>query len=368
MDDPRARFVDSAAAIASTIELWPALIVRKEEIDAEIERLAGMPAPANGRRSSLVVHPRATAPGLGLAPGIRVTLDVLNPGERTHPIRHNSTQVVFCIGGRGYAVVAGKKIEFEQFDVWNTPSMATYWHVNDGDLSQVRLTYSNAALLEKMNVYVTDDAPPEDGFASKDASPDQSTESARRNPFGTFRLTDDGAYLMPYEQLISPEAVESKVLHWPWRLVKQHLDELTALGKSYVGRRLYLLFNPATGRTNGTTQNFFATITIRPPKIVDRPHRHTSAAINYYFAGSGHSVVEGRRYDWKAGDLMFSAPGWGVHNHASHDEPVYELTIQDSPLHIAMESLLWQEDLRRPFRVLGAQQGFSTNRTDDPTA
>ena len=59
---------------------------------------------------------------------------------------------------------------------------------------------------------------------------------------------------------------------------------------------------------------------------------------------------------------MLSAPGWGVHNHASYDEPVYELTIQDQPLHIAMESLLWQENLKKPLAVLGVEEGFDTNR------
>ena len=64
----------------------------------------------------------------------------------------------------------------------------------------------------------------------------------------------------------------------------------------------------------------------------------------------------------KAGDLMLSAPGWAVHNHASYDEYVYELTVQDQPLNIAMESLLWQENLKTPMAVLGQQEGFSTNR------
>jgi gentisate 1,2-dioxygenase len=41
---------------------------------------------------------------------------------------------------------------------------------------------------------------------------------------------------------------------------------------------------------------------------------------------------------------------------------VYELTIQDSPLHIAMGSLLWQEDLAHPPEVLGLSGGFETNR------
>ena len=74
------------------------------------------------------------------------------------------------------------------------------------------------------------------------------------------------------------------------------------------------------------------------------------------------SVIEGNRYEWKAGDLMLTAPGWAIHNHSSKDEDVYELTIQDSPLHIGMGSLLWQEDLKRPARALGAEAGFATNR------
>lgn len=105
-----------------------------------------------------------------------------------------------------------------------------------------------------------------------------------------------------------------------------------------------------------------STSQVRPPKIVDRPHRHVSAAINYYFAGSGYSSVAGNRYEWTAGDLMLSAPGWAVHNHASYDDYVYELTVQDQPLNIHMESLLWQEDLKYPGTILGSEVGFATNR------
>jgi len=53
---------------------------------------------------------------------------------------------------------------------------------------------------------------------------------------------------------------------------------------------------------------------------------------------------------------MFSAPGWAVHNHASLDEDVYELTIQDSPLNIWMGSLLWQESLDQPIESLGGER------------
>ncbi|MGE0743908.1 MAG: cupin domain-containing protein [Rhodospirillales bacterium] len=359
-------FMDRTGWTAPDMKLWPPVVIPKSAIDDEIGRLSALPRPANGRRHSLIVHPQWQELGVGpgLAPGIRVTLEVLNPGEQSAPIRHNSTQVNFCILGGGHSIVGGKRIDFKQYDVYNFPSMLTYRHVNDTDQVQARFSYSNAPLLEKMNVHIIDEAPPAEleavgGESHEEAHADDPT---RKSPYGTFQLTDDGAWLMPYEILINPPSVESKALHWPWQTVKAELDKLVALGKDYKGRRLYLLWNPMTGRTNGTTPNFFATMTIRPGKIVDRPHRHISAAINYYFAGSGRSTVDGKVYEWSAGDLMLSAPGWGVHNHASYDDPVYELTIQDQPLNIMMESLLWQEDLKLPFHVLGAETGFDTNR------
>jgi gentisate 1,2-dioxygenase len=353
-------FLDRTGAAPTAPELWPAVVIPKEAIDAEVARLASSPRPANGRRRSLIVHP-ANRLSHGLAPGIEVALDVLLPGERTVPYRQNSTQVNFVISGAGHSVIGGKRFAVDLHDVWNTPSMHTYWHGNDGKDVLVRLTYSNAPLLETINVHYAEENPPAVEAVKHEEVSDED-KKRRVSPYGTFQLTEDGAQLMPYEALINPPTVESKALHWPWKMVKPELDKLEALGKDYVGRRLYLLYNPMTGRTNGCTPSFFATITIRPPKIVDRPHRHSSAAINYYFHGTGRSTVEGKVYEWKAGDLMLSAPGWAVHNHASHDDYVYELTVQDQPLHIAMESLLWQESLKMPFAVLGQQEGFGTNK------
>ena len=341
-------------------EWWPVTITR-EMFEAEIERLASLPRPANGRRQVQFVHPSANPATPGLNPGVRVTLDVLLPGEETAPVRHNSTQVNFCIRGSGRTVVGGRQIAFRQYDVWNHPSYLPYRHINDGTTLQARLTYSNAPLLEMLRVHLVDENPPLQADISV-VGEDQGLAAHDASPFGIFPIDDYGAQLMPYEILINPPAVESRAHHWPWTVVQENLDQLVALGKDYVGRRLYLMYNPMTARSNGTTPNFFATMTMRPPGIIDRPHRHVSSAINYYFAGSGYSVVEGQRYEWRAGDLMVSAPGWAVHNHASYAEPVYELTVQDQPLHIMMESLMWQESLKAEAVILGSNTGFTTNR------
>ena len=354
------KFIDRSGMASVGLNLIPAALIKKAQIDSEIERLANLPAPANGRRISLIASPE-TGVGNGLTYSTAVSLCVLKPGEQTKPIRHNSSLVDFCIHGGGHSIINGQRIEFKQYDVWTTTPWAIYQHFNDTNELQVRLSYSNSALLEKLNVHIVDDDP-QIGREAEDVASEEAVDPTKLSPFGTFQLTEDGAFLMPYEKLISPDHVEVKPLHWPWEGVKAELDKLRALGKSYAGRRLYLMYDPTTGRTNGTTPTFFATITIRPAKIVDRPHRHVSAAINYYFQGSGYSTVEGQRYEWEAGDLMLSAPGWAVHNHASEDEDVYELTIQDQPLHLALGSLLWHEDLRREPKLLGLTNGFATNR------
>jgi len=354
------KFIDRSGMASVGLNLIPAALIKKAQIDSEIERLANLPVPANGRRISLIASPE-TGVGNGLTYSTAVSLCVLKPGEQTKPVRHNSSLVDFCIHGGGHSIINGQRIEFSQYDVWTTTPWSIYQHFNDTNELQVRLSYSNSALLEKLNVHIVDDDP-RIGREAEDVALEEAVDPTKLSPFGTFQLTDDGAFLMPYEKLISPDHVEVKPLHWPWERVKAELDKLRALGSSYAGRRLYLMYDPTTGRTNGTTPTFFATITIRPAKIVDRPHRHVSAAINYYFQGSGYSTVEGRRYEWEAGDLMLSAPGWAVHNHASRDEDVYELTIQDQPLHLALGSLLWHEDLRREPKLLGLTNGFATNR------
>ena len=351
-------FVDQSGAAPRPVEWWDPIVVKREDIEAEVERLSSLPAPDDGRRRSLIVHPQATEPGLGLAPGVEVALEVLLPGESTTAIRHNSTSVGFCVRGTGEATIGEKTFAFDQYDVWCTPSMAPYTYTNTGTEPHVRLAYSNAPLLEKMRVHVveTDFPPPEPRTAGAAA--------ARDSDIDHLIDLEDGAQLLSYERLVNPPVIESKPLHWPWAEVKSRLDKLHALGESYRGRRLYLMYNPATGRTNGTTFSFFATMCLRPANIVDRPHRHVAAAINYFFSGEGDSLVAGKRYEWRAGDLMLTAPGWAIHRHASHGEDVYELTIQDSPLNLAMDSLLWQEDLKHPPRLLGTSEGFSTNKNE----
>ena len=356
-DDPiRAEFVDQSGRTPSTYRPLKPLIVTKAEIDAEIERLAAM--PFRGSRRSEIVNPALRQSG-SMYPAVTISLNVLLPGERTVPHRHNSAVVNFAAHGSGTSLIGGRSIEWNQYDTWTTPPWMVHQHINDTDEIQVRLSYSNSGLLDLLGVHVYED--------SEDLDPNQPLgdplAELERSQRGEV-ISEDGASLLTYEQLISPEPPYQPSLHWPYPVIHERLQALRALGQEYKGRRLYLMYDPSTGRSQGTTATFFATITMRPAGIIDEPHRHTSAAVNYIWAGRGWSIVGGKRYEWGAGDLMLTAPGWMNHGHASHKgEDVYELTIQDSPLQIAIGSLLWVENLREDrTEALGVTKGYDTNR------
>jgi gentisate 1,2-dioxygenase len=353
--------VDVSGAPIREQTFWPTVVLPKAAIDAEIERLASSPRPANGRRASSVNHPMNTGPVPAYAPGIDVHIEVLKPGEQTAPVMRSSSMVDMCIRGSGVVQIGAREFRAEKFDVWNTPSMEPYTYRNDGQDLFVRLSYSNAPLLERLEVHYIDPNPaasaqsgPATGGAA--AAQHRARDAAKPIPIGK-----DGAQMLGYEWLIDIDTVESKPLHWPWKEVAPHLENVYGMDVAYTGRHLYVLYNPATERRIGTSHSFFATIAKLPPGKVDRPHRHSSAAINYIMWGNGKSVVNGEKVEWQEGDLHFSAPGWSVHNHASRDQGFIALTIQDHPLHIAMESLLWQETLKDPILKLGSNDGIETN-------
>ncbi|WP_192805211.1 cupin domain-containing protein [Noviherbaspirillum aerium] len=339
---------------------WQTVVLPRAAIEAEVERLASIARPANGRRAASVNHPMNTGPVPCFAPGIDVAIMVLKPGEETTPDLRNSSRVDICIRGTGVVKTGNKEFRVEKYDVWNTPSMQPQVVRNDGQDLMVRLSYSNAPLLERLEVHYVNENPQIAGQSDEGrelaANQRRAREASKPIPIGS-----DGAQMLGYEWLVDIDTIDSKALHWPWKEVEPHLGNVYSMDLGYTGRHLYVLYNPATERRIGTSPSFFATIAKLPPGKVDKPHRHTSAAINYIMWGHGKSAVNGQKIEWQEGDLHFSAPGWSIHNHASREQGFMALTIQDHPLHIANESLLWQETMKSPILKLGTDYGIQTN-------
>jgi gentisate 1,2-dioxygenase len=348
-----ARMVDLSGEPASTPQPWAPIKIARAEIEAEIDRLASAPRPANGRRVSRIVHPSATAPGLGLAPGISVAVEVLNPGEEAAPLRENAHRVEIGIAGAGRIDTGDGGIALAHLDVANLPSMKPFRFRNDSGEVWARLSYSNAALLEQLGVHYAEDVREVETHAAVQVGDDAYTRTTAPD----IAIGENGARLRGYEHLVDIEVVDSRALHWPWAEVSGHLSGTLGDGK----RTIMALYNPASQRRQGATHNFFVTATSmpagRPPRPRGPGHRHASAAINYHVAGTGFSTVDGQDVSWEAGDLLLSAPGWLEHAHYEGPDGIAVYTVQDHPLHIGMESLVWQEEMDGPVLALGSEAG-----------
>src|SRR5690606_19957028 len=104
---------------------------------------------------------------------------------------HSSSAISFCVSGGGGVTIDGHRREFSRYDTWNIPALSTYWHDNETGEPQVRLTYSNAALLEKLGVHWVDPAP--DPAAAADGDGDR---VAPPNTSPEVRDIGGGAFLM----------------------------------------------------------------------------------------------------------------------------------------------------------------------------
>lgn len=340
-------------------EAWEAFLVSKEEIDAEIKRLSQAPLPASGCRSSSFVHPRVKDGIPSFTPVTEVFLTVLNPGERTTVRRGNYLLLDTSILGGGRASIDAKHFQTQTSDVWTVPSMKSYYYENNTDEIWAWLSYSNAALLRRIGAYWAEDNLPEP--QQKQAHIAIENEQYTRKTGPIHPLASTKAELRGYEHLTDIEPLPNPPLHWVWNDMTEYLPIHAGDNKDPNKRSIWLLYNPATERRQGTTLVHFACYTAIPPGMPpyagDRGHFHTSASINYHRTGHGYSVVGGKRVDWKAGDLLLSAPSWIEHAHYFGDDGCTVLTVQDHPMHIALGALLWQENLNDPILSLGNEEG-----------
>jgi gentisate 1,2-dioxygenase len=339
---------------------WEPFLVPKEVLDEQAMALAKGPMPASGFRSVSIVHPRANDGIPSFTPVTEITLNVLNPGEKTPLRRGNYSLLETLISGHGTAHV-GDGFDVSLHDVWTVPSMKAYQHENNSDGMMVWLTYSNAALLRRIGSYWADPSPEpaRPPVVSAETADLESRYNRKTGP--AYVLPTTGAHLRGYEYLTDIEPVPNPPLHWAWQDMEPYLPMRRGDNNDPKKRNIWLMYNPATERRQGTTPAYFATYggaaPGTPPYAGKRGHFHTSASINYHTRGFGYSIVDGKRIDWKAGDLLFSAPSWLEHAHYTGEEGWTVLTVQDHPLQISLGSLLWQENPDQQIFSLGNEEG-----------
>ena len=88
--------------------------------------------------------------------------------------------------------------------------------------------------------------------------------------------------------------------------------------------------DPTTGAPVFKTITFFVQM-LRPGERT-QPLKQTSSLLVAPFEGRGHSIVDGKRHDWKQFDTL-AVPGgaWCEHVNGSDHDPVFLFVASDEP-------------------------------------
>ncbi len=120
---------------------------------------------------------------------------------------------------------------------------------------------------------------------------------------------------------IKPQPPDAPFI-WRWREVEPLLHRSVGeVSINDIERRALIMAHPAFGAETTTTSTLLAAFTVLDPGERARPHRHTGAAIRFATRAEGAvTIVNGRRCEMKAGDLILTPPMvWHGHiNESDH--------------------------------------------------
>ena len=157
---------------------------------------------------------------------------------------------------------------------------------------------------------------------------------------------------------IRPQAQDAPFL-WRWRDIEPFLHRSVAeVSINDIERRALILAHPAFGGETTTTSTLLAAFTVLDPGDRARPHRHTGAAIRFATRAEGAAtIVNGRRCEMKAGDLILTPPMcWHGHINES-DHRIIWFDAANMPLIRALDAHFFEPGDPRNNAVLAGRRG-----------
>jgi 1-hydroxy-2-naphthoate dioxygenase len=268
---------------------------RWHDIRAKLERACEvMPDSLTARRNISFVNP-GFQPGRGVTTHtITAGMQIVKPREVAETHRHTIAALRFSIlGGDGvYTVVDGRACPMEPYDLVFTPAWSWHDHHNETDAPAVWLDVLDSPLVLSLNQIFFE-----------------------RNPGRT--------------QAIAERSDGSGAVRFPWRRVREQLDERRGGGPSAGIAIPYL--DPRTGRS--PLPALRCSIRLLRPGEETASHRQTSSVLHFVIQGDGVTVAGDCELAWGQHDTL-AIPNWTTHRHLnlSRTEEALLFTVDDSPL------------------------------------
>ncbi|WP_406164021.1 cupin domain-containing protein [Streptomyces canus] len=256
---------------------------------------------------------------LSAAVGLLYTgLQIMNPGESMTAHRHAASALRFVIEGEGaWTIVEGDRLKVGPGDFAITPNGTWHEHGNESDENPV--IWQDGLDIPLVNAL---DANFYEVHPDLYQVPGRVINTSLLEHGGGILKPDGRRWNKPYSPLLA----------YPWEQTHEAVTDLAEVsdGSPYDGIIMEYV-NPVTGGSVMPTMG--AHMQLLRPAEVTKAHRHTGSVIYQVAEGRGHSIIGGRRFDWKKNDI-FCVPSWAWHEHANDDpaEGAFLFSFNDFPM------------------------------------
>ncbi len=226
--------------------------------------------------------------------GIQVT----RPGESTSAHKHKASALRFIMEGEGgYTVVDGNKITFEVNDFVITPNST--WHEHGVTENGKTCIWQDGLDIPLANALEANDYAVLDGKQELNVPVNYSPITYGLSGILIANKVWDKAY--------------SPLFKFEWKKVYPALLATAEVNELNPFDGIIMQYsNPLTG--GHVMQTMGASMQLLPKSFKGKAHKHTGSFVYQCAKGSGYSIIDGKRYDWKERDI-FCVPSWAWHEH-----------------------------------------------------
>ncbi len=315
---------DEIKQLMGTQKALPFLWSYKDDIAPILQRSAELIHMDDSERRSLILVNPGLSPRRATVSTMYTAYRLNDPNEVMPPHRHSPSAIRFGLTGRSnFTGVEGEDITFGPGDMVLTPIDAWHNHGNMGDEPAVNLSVLDLPLVETLNAVYFEHDYAESGVAKK-------VQSARFPSDYSARVYGAGGLRPRFIDHHRGSGLSSPMYVYRWDAMREQLERFKDWDGDPYEALMIEYVDPLTGGPVFKTITFFAQM-LRPGERT-RPLRQTASLLAAPFQGSGHSIVDGKRFDWTEFDTL-AVPGgsWCEHVNGSETEPAILFVASDEP-------------------------------------
>lgn len=328
--------------VANAIEPWQPqsqslpMIWRYEELRGHVLRSVELVSPEDAGRRVIYLNNPGRKDVSAAVGWLYSGLQVMHPGETATAHTHAASALRFIMEGSGaYTIVDGHKMTLGPNDFVLTPNGT--WHEHAVSEDGTVCIWQDGLDIPLVNAL-------EANFYS--VHPD--LQQTVTHPVDDMAHAWGAPGLRPAQQGWSKDY--SPLFKYEWAPTYEALTRYAQVtdGSPFDGIMMEYV-NPNTG--GHVMQTIGASMQMLRPGERTKAHRHTGSFLYQVAKGSGYSVINGQRFDWRERDI-FCVPSWAFHEHAnlSDRDDACLFSFNDLPV---MESLgLYREE------ALGDNEGY----------